>query len=61
MSVFQPQVTLGYSDGSVGSDSTDAFTSKLGGRPQWLDNTSAIPEAALCGQCGSAMAQLAQA
>ncbi|KAJ2133394.1 hypothetical protein GGH19_000773 [Coemansia sp. RSA 1807] len=61
MSAFQPQVTLGYSDGSVGSDSTDAFTSKLGGRPQWLDNTSAIPEAALCGQCGSAMAQLAQA
>ncbi|KAJ2500619.1 hypothetical protein GGH96_002564 [Coemansia sp. RSA 1972] len=60
MSANQPQATLGYSDGSVGSDSTDAFTSKLGGLPQWLDDTSAIPAAALCGQCGSAMAQLAQ-
>ncbi|KAJ1859356.1 hypothetical protein GGH12_000129 [Coemansia sp. RSA 1822] len=57
----QPQVTLGYSDGSVEPGCTDAFTSKLGGLPQWLDDTSAIPAAAHCGQCGSAMVQLAQA
>ncbi|KAJ2843383.1 hypothetical protein IWW36_005582 [Coemansia brasiliensis] len=58
----QKQIALGYSDGDIGADSIDAFTSKLGGRPQWLDETAPIPaqSLAVCSQCSSAMVLLTQ-
>ncbi|KAI8325889.1 hypothetical protein GQ54DRAFT_254128, partial [Martensiomyces pterosporus] len=55
---------LGYSDGDMGpAEDTDPFACKLGGRPLWLDQTSAIPDpsASVCEQCGSDMALLVQA
>ncbi|KAJ1833700.1 hypothetical protein LPJ63_002542 [Coemansia sp. RSA 2711] len=57
------QIMLGYSDGAVGPEGTDPFTSRLGGQPQWLDDSSPIPEPATgtCDQCQTQMALLAQA
>lgn len=61
-------VLLGYSDGSLDLEdeecnNVDPFMCRLGGQPIWLDNISNPPsyeKSAVCGQCGSNMAFLAQ-
>ncbi|KAI7825795.1 programmed cell death protein 2 [Kickxella alabastrina] len=60
----QAAMMLGYSDGPMeAADDSNPFACKLGGRPLWLDSTSAIPDwsAAMCGHCGSSMIMLVQA
>ncbi|KAJ1722617.1 hypothetical protein LPJ53_002996 [Coemansia erecta] len=55
---------LGYSDGPIEpSEDCDPLASRLGGRPLWLDSTSAVPESStgVCGNCGGEMVMLVQA
>ncbi|KAJ1736013.1 hypothetical protein LPJ61_000230 [Coemansia biformis] len=57
-------VALGYADSAIGrAQDVDPFTSKLGGRPVWLDSVSVLPARAtvVCGQCQSDMPLLVQA
>ncbi|KAJ2610010.1 hypothetical protein H4S08_003800 [Coemansia sp. RSA 1365] len=61
--LLQRQITLGYADENIEcEDDTGPLASKLGGRPLWLDTTSAIPEqtTAMCEECGLRMVLLAQ-
>ncbi|KAJ1832386.1 hypothetical protein LPJ73_008000, partial [Coemansia sp. RSA 2703] len=60
---FTATTLLGYSDGLIeSSEDCDPFASRLGGRPLWLDSTSAVPEIStgICGNCSSEMVMLVQ-
>ncbi|KAJ2785641.1 hypothetical protein GGI15_001842 [Coemansia interrupta] len=55
---------LGYSDGPIKpSEDCDPLASRLGGRPLWLDPTSAVPERStgICENCGGEMVMIVQA
>ncbi|PIA18754.1 hypothetical protein COEREDRAFT_79740 [Coemansia reversa NRRL 1564] len=61
--LLQQRIALGYADENIErEDDTDPLASKLGGRPLWLDTTSAIPEQniTICEECGLSMVLLAQ-